>query len=195
VENRQKIIRDIEESRQTQRFVLEHLLEVIETAAEWMTECLRSGGKILFFGNGGSAADAQHLAAEIVGRFEQDRPAAAALALSTDTSILTSVSNDYGFDHIFLRQIEGLGRQGDIALAISTSGQSANIVLGLEKARQMGLRTIGLLGKDGGPAAEKVDLSLIVPGRTARIQEAHILIGHILCGLIEEGLFGEKEKS
>jgi D-sedoheptulose 7-phosphate isomerase len=161
--------------------------EKIVLAASLIVRCLRNGGKILFFGNGGSAADAQHLAAEFVGRFVKERSGLAALALTTDSSIITAVGNDYGFDHIFSRQIEALGQPGDIAVGISTSGNSPNVIRGIRKATEKGLRTIGITGKDGGALAGAAELALIVPSPSAaRIQECHIAIGHILCELVDE---------
>lgn len=155
--------------------------------AEWCADALRVGGKVVFFGNGGSAADAQHLAAELVNRFDRERPALAALALATDGSILTSIGNDAEFASVFSRQLEALGRPGDVAVAISTSGNSPNVVSGLRAARAAGLRTSAFLGRDGGAAAVEAELPLVVPGSTtARIQEVHILAGHLLCLGIEE---------
>jgi D-sedoheptulose 7-phosphate isomerase len=140
-------------------------------------------------GNGGSAADCQHLAAEFVGRFKLERKGYPAIALTTDTSILTAVGNDYSFDSIFSRQIEALGKEGDLVVGISTSGNSKNIIRGVEKAKELGLYTVGLLGKDGGALKDLVDLPLVVPiDNTARIQECHILIGHIVCEIVEERL-------
>lgn len=148
--------------------------------------CLRGGGKILFFGNGGSAADAQHLATELVVRFRTNRPSISGLALTTDTSALTAIGNDFGFDDIFSRQIEGLGRPGDVAIGISTSGNSPNILKALDVARKMGLATVGFGGGSGGAMVQAVDVALIVPSKTtARIQECHILLGHMLCAAIE----------
>ena len=162
----------------------------IEALGHKLTESIQKGHKVLFVGNGGSAADAQHLAAEIVGRFEKDRSGLAAIALTTDSSTLTSIANDYGFDSIFSRQVEALGHEGDVLVAISTSGNSPNILKAVEAAKVKGLITIGLLGKTGGKVKEQVDHSLVIPSdNTARIQEAHILIGHILCQLVEESLF------
>ena len=162
----------------------------IVEAALMLTECLESGGKLLFFGNGGSAADAQHLAAEFVGRFVKERRALPAIAFSTDTSILTAVGNDYGFDQIFVRQMEALGQPGDVAIGITTSGNSPNVLLAFKEATKLGLKTIGLAGKDGGQLARCVDLPIIVPAsNTARIQECHIAIGHLFCELVEEKMF------
>lgn len=149
-------------------------------------ECLRGGGKLLFFGNGGSAGDAQHLATELAARYVADRPAIAALALTTDSSLLTAIGNDLGFEHVFARQVEALGRPGDVAIAISTSGNSPNVVAGLEQARAMGLVAAGLAGRDGGAMAGLADPLLVVPSAvTARIQEMHITLGQMLCGAIE----------
>lgn len=170
--------------------VIESLIPQIEKAALLMIEALKNGKKILFFGNGGSAADAQHLAAELISRFLKERKAISAIALTTDTSIITAIGNDYGFDKIFVRQIEGLAQSGDIAFGISTSGNSKNVLAGLEKAKQMGCKTIGLLGCGGGKIGSQVDLAIALSSNnTPRIQESHITIGHILCGIIEERLF------
>jgi D-sedoheptulose 7-phosphate isomerase len=188
----EKIKAELKASIETKEQVLKTLVPTIEKAAKLMVEALRAGHKIMFFGNGGSAADAQHLAAELVGRFLKERQALPAISLTTDTSVLTSLGNDYGFDIIFARQIEGLAKPGDIAFGISTSGNSKNVLLGLEKARELKCQTIGLLGCDGGRIAEAVDLALTVPCRaTPRVQESHITIGHILCGLVEAELFGK----
>ncbi len=158
-------------------------------AAVMITQCLQSGGKLLFFGNGGSAADAQHLAAEFVGRFVQERAGLPAIALTTDASILTAVGNDYGFEQIFARQIQALARPGDVAIAISTSGNSPNVLEGVKAARKAKAKTIGLSGKDGGVLAEEVDIAITIASKsTARIQECHIAVGHLLCELAEEGL-------
>ena len=159
-------------------------------AAELIRNTLRNGKKILICGNGGSASDAQHFAAEIVGRFERDRKALPAIALTTDTSILTALGNDYGYDLVFSRQVEGLAADGDTLVAISTSGNSKNVVRAVEAARKMGVRTVGLLGRDGGKLAASVDIPVIVPhSATARIQEAHIFIIHFWSALIEKELF------
>jgi D-sedoheptulose 7-phosphate isomerase len=160
----------------------------LEMLDAWVN-CIASGGKILFFGNGGSAADAQHLASELVVRYRQDRPAIAAICLSADSSILTAGGNDLGFEHVFSRQIEALGRPGDIAFAISTSGQSPNILAGLKSARAHGLIAAGMTGENSSPMAEIADPLIAVPSQTtARIQEMHGLIGHILCLSLERAL-------
>jgi D-sedoheptulose 7-phosphate isomerase len=165
--------------------------EVIAQVAREICRALESGNKILIFGNGGSAADAQHLAAELVGRFVRERRPLAAIALTTDTSILTSVGNDYGYDQVFVRQVRALGRQGDIAIAISTSGNSRNVLVATEAAREMGLITVGLTGSDGGKLGGMVHHHFHVPHKsTARVQEIHIMIGHILCELVDESLKG-----
>ena len=155
-------------------------------AALLIMGCLRNGGKVLFFGNGGSAADAQHLAAELVGRFVRERAGLPAIALTTDSSILTAVGNDYGFEQVFARQIQALGRPGDVAVAISTSGNSANVLEGVKEARKRNLKTIGLTGKDGGTLAQQADVAITIPSTsTARIQECHIAIGHLFCELVD----------
>ena len=164
-------------------------------AADLITMCLQGDGKLLFFGNGGSAADAQHLAAEFVGRFVRERAGLPAIALTTDSSILTAVGNDYGFDQIFARQIQALGRPGDVAIAISTSGNSLNVLEGVKEARKRKLKTIGLTGKDGGLLAQQTDVAIMVPSTsTAKIQECHIAIGHLFCELVD-GDFSESKLS
>ena len=154
-----------------------------------MAECLRAGGKVLAFGNGGSAADAQHLAAELVGRFLRDRPGLSAFALTPDTSVLTAVSNDMGYESVFRRQVEAHGRPGDVAVGITTSGRSPNVVQALERARELGLVTVGLTGNGGGRLAGRVDYLVDVPHReTARIQEVHAMVVHVLCQVVEEAM-------
>ena len=161
----------------------------VEKACQIITTAVKHGGKIMLCGNGGSASDSQHIAAEFIGRFTKDREPISALALTTDTSVLTCVGNDYAFDQIFVRQVKGLGRQGDVLMDISTSGHSANVIHAVNQAKLMGIQTIGLLGKDGGKLANVCDLSLVVPHQqTARIQEMHILIGHIICHTVETQL-------
>lgn len=158
----------------------------VERAAQTLATALSAGGKIMFCGNGGSAADAQHLAAEFTGRFVDDRRPLAALALSADSSSLTCIANDYAFDQVFVRPLRALARNGDVLIGISTSGRSANVRCAVEAARALGVTTLGLLGRDGGAIAPLCDQALIVPsGTTARIQEAHIFIGHVLCGRVE----------
>lgn len=165
------------------------LAEAVEKAADLLASSLTAGHKIMLCGNGGSAADSQHLAAELVGRFVKDRRPLAALALSTDSSALTCIGNDYGFDDVFHRQVVGLGRAGDCLVAISTSGNSRNVMKAAEAARAIDIRTIGLLGRDGGALAHLCDVPIVVPSTTtARIQEAHIFIGHMLCTLVEQRL-------
>lgn len=184
---KQQIIKDIQDSIAVKQGLMQTHVEIIQQAAEMMAECIRSGHKIIFFGNGGSASDSQHLAAEFVGRYEKERRALAAIALTTDTSILTAVGNDYSFDRVFERQVEALGSKGDVAVGISTSGNSNNVLLALKKARELGLKTIGFAGRDGGKLKSLVDLAIVVPTqKTARIQESHIMIGHILCERIDE---------
>jgi len=164
---------------------------IIADLGKAICDALGQGNKILLFGNGGSAADSQHIAAEFVGRFQRERRALPAIALSTDTSILTCVGNDYGFEWIFARQVQALGRSGDIAIAISTSGSSPNVLQAVRAAREMDLVTAGLTGKDGGKLGAMVDYHLHVDHRsTARVQEVHITIGHILCQLVDENLKG-----
>jgi D-sedoheptulose 7-phosphate isomerase len=168
---------------------LHELREPIERIAATLTRALQAGGKLMLCGNGGSAADSQHIAAELTGRFVNDRRPLAGLALSTDSSALTCIGNDYGFDAVFERQVRGLGRAGDVLLMISTSGNSANLLLAAKAAQAIGITTIGLLGRDGGKLLALCDDAVIVPSDvTARIQEAHIFIGHCWCGLIEQAL-------
>ncbi|MFA5034188.1 MAG: D-sedoheptulose 7-phosphate isomerase [Candidatus Margulisiibacteriota bacterium] len=187
------IIAELKESIETKNQVIKCLVPQIEQATKLMIEALKAGNKLFFFGNGGSAADAQHLAAELIGRYRKDRRSLPAIALTTDTSIITSISNDYGYEVIFAKQIEGLAKSGDVAVGLSTSGNSRNVIVALEKAKELGCKTIGFLGCDGGKIAEIVDTAITVPSRvTARIQESHITIGHIVCGLIENEMFGGK---
>jgi D-sedoheptulose 7-phosphate isomerase len=184
------IIRTFKESSQLKEaFVNENLLKIIQVV-EALTAALKRGNKILLFGNGGSAADSQHLAAEFVNRFIIERPPLSAIALSTDTSIITSIGNDYDFSEIFSKQIRAIGQEGDAAWGISTSGNSPNVVKALETAKKMGLVTIGLTGKDGGGAARIVDYWLNVSSNsTPRIQEVHITVGHVICEMVDFKLF------
>ena len=165
--------------------------ERIEQVAREICRAFENGNKIILYGNGGSAADAQHIAGEWVGKFQRDRLPLPAIALTTDTSILTAVSNDFGFEQVFARQVRAIGKKGDVAIAISTSGNSPNVLLATDVAREMGIVTVGFTGGDGGKLAAKVQYSLNVPhNASARIQEVHIMLGHILCGLTEENLKG-----
>ena len=159
----------------------------IKKACETAVATLKAGGKILLCGNGGSAADAQHIAAELTGRYKTERGALAGIALTTDTSALTAIGNDYGYEFVFSRQLEALGRKGDLLIAISTSGNSGNVIKALELARKIGIKTIGLSGRTGGAMNELCELNLVVPSNdTPRIQEMHIMIGHIICQAIDD---------
>lgn len=165
------------------------LAPAVDACAQRAAECIARGGKIMFCGNGGSAGDAQHLAAELVGRLVRDRRALPGLALSTDSSALTCIANDFGYDEVFARQVEGLGRQGDVLVAISTSGNSPNVLRAAETAKRIGVYVIGFLGRDGGKLGALVDLPVTVGSEeTARIQEAHIFLGHVMCARIEQRL-------
>ncbi len=171
------------------RFLKENLPKLLDTI-KLISYGFEAGNKLFFFGNGGSAADAQHLAAEFVNRYVMDRPPLPAIALTTDTSILTSISNDFSFDEIFAKQLKALGREGDVAIGISTSGNSPNMIKAFEVAKEMRMKTVALTGNDGGALARMADISLIVPSTsTPRIQEVHILVGHILCEMVEHSLF------
>lgn len=166
---------------------------IIAEVAQKLIAAYRAGNKVLLFGNGGSAADAQHIAAELVGKYYLDRKPLPAEALTVNTSSLTAIGNDYGFDKVFARQIEALGEAGDIAIGISTSGNSANVIEGLRVAKRRGMTTVGLTGTDGGKLKGAADYCLCVPSQdTPRIQEVHILVGHIWCELIEQALFGNE---
>ncbi|MDB4139826.1 D-sedoheptulose 7-phosphate isomerase [Candidatus Thioglobus sp.] len=183
------IHRNFAEHLQTIELVHEELAETIKKISQLLAHSLANGGTLFWCGNGGSAADSQHLAAELVGRFKKNRRALRSIALTTDTSVLTCVANDYSYDDIFARQVEALGRRGDVLIGISTSGNSENVLRAFKVAKQMGLKTIALLGKGGGYTIDLSDHALVIPSdSTARIQEAHILIGHILCELIEQEL-------
>ena len=172
------------------RMVEEQMADSITACVEMLVDVLSKGGKLLLMGNGGSAADAQHFAAEMVGRFLLERRALPAVALTTDSSILTAVANDYGFDEVFSRQVEALANPGDVLIGISTSGNSLNVKRALEAGKKAGAKTIGLLGHDGGEIGSIVDLALTVPSfETPRVQETHLVIIHILCDLVEQELF------
>jgi D-sedoheptulose 7-phosphate isomerase len=187
---RKEILQAAQESAQLKEQFFRDNVDAVAEIVRFVTETLRRENKILIFGNGGSAADAQHIAAEFVNRFLFDRAPLPAIALTTDTSILTSISNDSDFSLIFARQIEALGSKGDIAWGITTSGRSPNMIEGFRKAKEMGLATIALTGKDGGEALRMADYALNVDSpSTPRIQEVHITVGHIICELVEGALF------
>jgi D-sedoheptulose 7-phosphate isomerase len=189
--HRELIRAQLQESCRVKASFSDTLLGAMETFAERSASSLANGGKLVFLGNGGSAADAQHLAAELVVRLKADRPGLAALALTTNTSVLTAAGNDMGFERVFERQVESLVAPGDVLVALSTSGNSPNIVRAVEAGARRGAFRVGLTGKTGGKLAEQVELLLNVPSDDAqRIQEAHITIGHIVCGLIEQIRFG-----
>ena len=171
------------------RFLKENLSKLLEVI-KLISLTFEAGNKVFFFGNGGSAADAQHMAAEFVNRYIMDRPPLPAIALTTDSSVLTSISNDMAFDEIFSRQLKALGKDGDVAVGISTSGNSPNVIKAFEVAKEMGIRTVALTGNDGGALSKIADLSLVVSSSsTPRIQETHILVGHVLCEMVEHQLF------
>ncbi|QEM67081.1 D-sedoheptulose 7-phosphate isomerase [Geobacter sp. FeAm09] len=189
------MVGDVKAQLQAHRALFEvmerDMAPLIAEMAALLTSALKSGGKLLVMGNGGSAADAQHFAAEIVGRFKMERRALPAVALTTDTSILTAIGNDYGFEAVFSRQVEALAAAGDVVVGISTSGNSPNVLKAFQAARERGCRTVGLLGRDGGSIKGGCDLALVVPSDdTPRIQEGHIAIIHIVCDLVERSLFG-----
>jgi D-sedoheptulose 7-phosphate isomerase len=180
----------VEESAAVKRATFELCGPAIVRAAEVATHAFRTGGRLLAFGNGGSAADAQHFVAELTGRYLRERPGLPAIALTANTSDLTAIGNDYGFDRIFARLVEAHGRKGDVAVAISTSGNSPNVLAGVEEARRSGLVVVGLTGRDGGKLAHAVDVPIVVPSdATPRIQETHITVVHLLCELIDDALF------
>jgi D-sedoheptulose 7-phosphate isomerase len=189
---RDKIKDILLESIQVKEELLRTSIGKIIEITDLITDCLKKNGKVILFGNGGSASDSQHIAAEFVGRFKKDRNALSAIALTTNTSILTALANDYGYEVVFAKQIEALGRKNDVAIGISTSGKAKNVVLGIKQAKKMGLKAIALTGADGGELAKLTDISLVVPSSvTARIQEAHITIGHIVCELVEQAVCQE----
>ncbi len=187
---RKQVLKQFKESADLILKVADELVEPIIDAAEIITEALRRGNKLLLFGNGGSAADSQHIAAEFVNRFMIERPPLPAIALTTDSSVITSIGNDYGFSEIFVKQIKALGNRGDVAIAISTSGASQNILKGVRAAKKMEIVTVGLTSVKGKKLIDLVDLPLVIPSEyTPRIQEAHIVVGHILCDMTDMMLF------
>lgn len=170
------------------------LMQTVEDIAADCAQSVRLGGKVMFCGNGGSAGDSQHLAAEMVGKLVFDRPAMAGLALTTDTSALTAVGNDFGYEHVFSRQVQGLGRPGDVLIGISTSGGSKNVIKAMEMARAMGIKTVAMTGAKRGGMADLADHWLSIPHtETQKIQEGHIVLGHIFCALVEEAIFADKK--
>jgi D-sedoheptulose 7-phosphate isomerase len=183
----QSIIKfEFEEHLKTSQATFESIGHSVEVAAKLCLECLKNGNKILIFGNGGSAADAQHIAAELVGRYKTERKGLAAIALTTDTSALTAIGNDFGYDCVFDRQVEALANTGDVAIGISTGGSSANVASALKLAKDLDCKTIGFSGRGGGEMNELCDINIVVPAQdTARIQEMHIVIGHTICHLID----------
>ena len=190
---KERAIQAFDESADVKRhFVREHADRIAQVAL-LIARALREGNKVLLFGNGGSATDASHLAAEFVGRYHRDRTALPAIALGADPATVTCIANDYGYDEVFARQVRAHGRKGDVAIAISTSGNSPNVLNGIAAARSIGLTTIGWTGHQGGKLATQVDYRFIVPSTvTARIQESHITLGHVLCELIEDELFANE---
>ncbi len=191
---REVVIRELEESANVKLKMAQCLSNVIGETAEKIANAYKAGGKVLLIGNGGSAADAQHIAAELVGRFKLERKGLPAIALTTDTSILTALANDYGYEAVFSRQLEAIANDKDVLIAITTSGTSPNILKAVETAHSKGVFVIGLTGEAGGKLKNIADLTIMVPSdNTARIQEAHITIGHIICSLVEKGIFAEDE--
>ena len=188
--NKAQVEKQFRESGDVKNQFAQTYADLIMKVAELMVASIHAEGKVLLFGNGGSATDASHIAAEFVGRYDRDRAALPALALGTDMAAITCIANDYEYADIFARQISGLGRKGDIAIAISTSGNSSNVLKAVEVARSLGLTTVAWTGKGGGKLASLVDYPFVVPSNvTARIQECHIALGHVLCELVEEKLF------
>lgn len=188
------ITRNIAETQRIMSAMLadEHLLNSVQKVADACVTSLGQGGKVLLAGNGGSAADAQHIAGEFVSRFEFDRPGLAAVALTTDTSILTAIGNDYGYEKLFARQVQALGNRGDVLIGYSTSGKSPNVLLAFQEAKAKGMLCVGFTGNRGGPMREACDLLLEVPSAdTPKIQEGHLVLGHIVCGLVESAIFGK----
>lgn len=187
---KEKIKEIIQDSIKVKEKIAKFQIDKIIDIAKLILECLKNNGKVILFGNGGSAADSQHIAAELVGRFQKDRSALAAISLNTNTSIITAIANDYGYELVFAKQVEGLAKAGDVAIGISTSGNAKNVILGVQQAKKQKTKTVAFTGCDGGNLAKEANISLIVPSDiTARIQEAHITIGHIICELIETQLF------
>jgi len=189
---REVVIRELEDGAKIKTKMAQTLSDIIAKAAQIILDAYKAGGKVLLIGNGGSAADAQHIAAELAGRFKLERTGLPAIALTTNTSVLTALANDYGYDRVFSHQLEALANDKDVLIAITTSGTSPNILKAVEMAHSKGVTVIGLTGAKGGKLKDSADLTIMVPSDdTPRIQEAHITIGHIICHLVEKGLFGE----
>jgi len=192
------IVSELTKTKELFEIILKDALlqEKINSLAILITKSLKAGGKVMFCGNGGSAADSQHLAAELISKLNFDRPALNAIALTVDTSVITSISNDYNFEYIFARQVEAIGKEGDILIALSTSGKSLNVLAACKIAQKMGIKTIGFLGQNGRELGEVTDYQINIPSlETPKIQEGHICIGHILCSLVEEIMFGNQKVS
>jgi len=190
----QRAVKNIQESLDVKRALLhdQDFLALVVDVGHRMADAVRKGNRIFYFGNGGSAADAQHLGAELTGRYLRDRPGLPGIALTVNTSAITAIANDYSYEMVFARQLEALSRTGDVAVGITTSGNSANVLSAMKVARQRGLLTIGMTGQSGGKLKDAVDFCICIPSdQTPRIQESHILTGHILCEIIEEDLFNE----
>jgi D-sedoheptulose 7-phosphate isomerase len=188
---KEAIVKAFEDSARTKKAFLRDNMETLLLVIEVIAEAFLRGNKLLLFGNGGSAADAQHIAAEFVNRFRMDRPPLPALSLTTDTSAITSIANDFDYKEIFAKQVKALGKEGDVALAISTSGNAANVLAAIDACKKLKIATVGLSGGDAGKMARKVDYLLCVSEgkNTARIQETHILVGHVICEMIDRRLF------
>jgi D-sedoheptulose 7-phosphate isomerase len=183
---KERIAAIVNESIEVKKAVLKSCLPAVEQASQAIIKAFQNNNRVFFCGNGGSAADSQHIAAEFIGRFQKERRALPAIALTTDSSILTCLSNDYSYDIVFSRQLEALGRSGDVIVGFSTSGKSANIIKAFERARGMGVTTVAFVGHDGGPMGKMADIAIIVPSKvTARVQESHITIAHALCEIVE----------
>jgi D-sedoheptulose 7-phosphate isomerase len=184
---RERVIKEIIAHREVLERVLDSMVEEIEIASKMVVDVVKKDKKILLCGNGGSAGDAQHISAEFTGRFKKERRGILAVALTTDTSAITAIANDYGYDRVFSRQVEAIAREGDLLIAISTSGNSQNVINAVKEAKRLGVGVVGLSGKDGGELSRLCDVNLVVPSDdTARIQEMHIMIGHIICGVVDE---------
>lgn len=191
---KQYIKNQIKSSYKTKQKIYENelLLDILVDVATQCVDVYKKGKKTMLAGNGGSAADAQHIAAELVGRYGFNRPSLPSLALTTDTSCLTAIGNDYGYDQVFSRQLEGMGQEGDLFIGISTSGNSLNIINAFKSAKEKNITTVALTGRDGGEMAKMADVAIVIPSNdTPRIQESHILVGHILCDIIEKEMFAD----